>query len=334
MISDFRKKVNRKLRATARRWMVNMLHAFGITLPWVKKARGLKILIYHGVTDQNPFTCNSRFISAQAFERQLTLYKEHFHLLSFDDYKAGKIATGRLNVMLTFDDGLKNNFRHVLPLLKKHRVPAVFFVTPPKPAFLFNDLMDVLPLVGPSKITVNGTTFKKVIRYGILRYADSSGELMQSLFHARPPGERERIMDEVIRTTDQAAFSKYADFLELMSAEELRTLASTPGITIGSHSATHASLSSLSDDDLCNELDCNKAIAEATGRPCDILAFPYGEYDDRVCAFAKNAGYTHLFGTERINRPADREHVIERFTINPYISAINLVNYIALGHYE
>ena len=91
--------------------------------------------------------------------------------------------------------------------------------------------------------------------------------------------------------------------LRTMSWDVLRGLA-TGGVAIGSHTVTHAHLTRLSDQDLARELSVSKhRVEEELGRPCPMLAYPYGEQDTRVREAAKAAGYEAAFGLRE--RPGD-----------------------------
>lgn len=77
----------------------------------------------------------------------------------------------------------------------------------------------------------------------------------------------------------------------LMNEDQLRQLPEW-GITVGSHSLTHARLPELNDETLVRELGESRArLADVLGRAVDLLAYPYGLHDDRVMAFAREAGY-------------------------------------------
>jgi peptidoglycan/xylan/chitin deacetylase (PgdA/CDA1 family) len=76
-----------------------------------------------------------------------------------------------------------------------------------------------------------------------------------------------------------------------MSWDQLRELADA-GWEIGSHTRTHPHLTTIGDDALRDELEESKAtVEERLGRPCPTLAYPYGDYDERVVAAAGAAGY-------------------------------------------
>lgn len=67
------------------------------------------------------------------------------------------------------------------------------------------------------------------------------------------------------------------------------------GWEIGSHTLTHARLTTLSDAALRQELlDSRRLIADRLGR-CDLLAYPFGAWDERVAAAAAAAGYAFAF---------------------------------------
>jgi peptidoglycan/xylan/chitin deacetylase (PgdA/CDA1 family) len=86
-----------------------------------------------------------------------------------------------------------------------------------------------------------------------------------------------------------------ADELRTMDWDRLRAVAAT-GVVVGSHSVTHASLTQLSDADLAHELrDSREKIEAELAQPCRLLAYPYGDEDERVRTAARGAGYEAAF---------------------------------------
>jgi peptidoglycan/xylan/chitin deacetylase (PgdA/CDA1 family) len=83
----------------------------------------------------------------------------------------------------------------------------------------------------------------------------------------------------------------------LMTAGQVRELPSR-GITVGSHSMTHARLTELDDVALGRELvDSRARLSELVGGAVDLLAYPYGHYDERVAQTARTAGYASACST-------------------------------------
>jgi len=79
--------------------------------------------------------------------------------------------------------------------------------------------------------------------------------------------------------------------LTCMSWTDLQGLAAA-GWEIGSHSRSHPRLPWLDDETLGAELEgSRRECSERVGRPCESLAYPYGDVDERVAARAEQAGY-------------------------------------------
>jgi peptidoglycan/xylan/chitin deacetylase (PgdA/CDA1 family) len=83
----------------------------------------------------------------------------------------------------------------------------------------------------------------------------------------------------------------HASELVPMSWDELRTL-SDAGWEIGSHTVSHPHLTRLPESSLFEELRESRRHCELNlGRDCHSLAYPYGDFDDRVISAARSAGY-------------------------------------------
>src|ERR1044072_207218 len=93
------------------------------------RAKGKRILTYHGICLQEPTRFNPIFLTLKTFEKQLQIFRQYCHIVSLDDYFADQLSDNNFNICLTFDDGFANNYHYVLPLLEKYEIPATFFVT-------------------------------------------------------------------------------------------------------------------------------------------------------------------------------------------------------------
>jgi peptidoglycan/xylan/chitin deacetylase (PgdA/CDA1 family) len=83
------------------------------------------------------------------------------------------------------------------------------------------------------------------------------------------------------------------------SWEELRQLAAA-GWEIGAHGRTHPRLSTLDDATLADELQGSRTACESQlQRPCESMAYPFGDADVRVVEAAADAGYRVATGPRR-----------------------------------
>ena len=96
---------------------------------------------------------------------------------------------------------------------------------------------------------------------------------------------------------------------------------SRAGMEFGSHAVFHSNLTKLSDEALKKELEESKKILEEKiGRPCDILSYPGGNYDERVIEAVKIAGYQGAGTVYKIIEQAPKY----RFTIRRFHADDNM----------
>jgi peptidoglycan/xylan/chitin deacetylase (PgdA/CDA1 family) len=92
--------------------------------------------------------------------------------------------------------------------------------------------------------------------------------------------------------TDQWLSGQHEGELAPLSGEQIGSLLEA-GWEIGSHTRTHPHLPALSDEELRAELrESRRECGELIGRECRSIAFPYGDFDDRVLRETAAAGYS------------------------------------------
>jgi peptidoglycan/xylan/chitin deacetylase (PgdA/CDA1 family) len=88
--------------------------------------------------------------------------------------------------------------------------------------------------------------------------------------------------------------------LECMGWEELRELAEV-GWEVGSHTCSHPRLSRLGEPEIATELRRSREVCEKRmERPCESLAYPYSDFDDRAMRAAGAAGYRFAASVPRV----------------------------------
>jgi len=87
-------------------------------------------IMYHDVT-KNPFLYSQYRISVDAFEEDIKCFKENgYTFLKASELTEEYIISRPESkfVALTFDDGYESFYTEIFPLLKKHNVPATFYI--------------------------------------------------------------------------------------------------------------------------------------------------------------------------------------------------------------
>ncbi len=304
----------------------------------IHRANGLRILVYHGICETEPYKFNSRFITAKQFEEHLVLIKKLYNLVSLKDLKNNNLSNEKLNILITFDDGLKNNFTHAFPLLKKHSIPAVFFVTGlanTSLPYMFNDITDIAPLLINNDVEINDEYFFSEKIFLNHRFLNKEGVSLAERYHDASYVTRESIVRELIKVIPPAKLDENKIYFELMNEEEMEEISEYPDYEIGSHGLYHTDLSTLSDIDINNELENSvNYFAAVLDRRIEAIAFPFGSYNQKVITACENHELTLLFGTEKKFRVDSKNKIYERFTVNPFVSAINQMYYISKNNYE
>jgi peptidoglycan/xylan/chitin deacetylase (PgdA/CDA1 family) len=86
------------------------------------------------------------------------------------------------------------------------------------------------------------------------------------------------------------------DELGTMSWREIREVAARSDVEIGAHTLSHPHLRLLGDEELRCEIEgSRRQIEDELGRPCNLFAYPYGEFDRRVMLAAESAGFDAAF---------------------------------------
>jgi peptidoglycan/xylan/chitin deacetylase (PgdA/CDA1 family) len=104
---------------------------------------------------------------------------------------------------------------------------------------------------------------------------------------------------------------------EVMTTDELRSL---PGLAqLGSHTVTHPHLTRVDDARLEDELETSRRVlADLVASPVELLAFPYGDYDERTVLACRAAGYERVFGIDpRPVDPLGQDFVRGRIAVDP-----------------
>lgn len=228
-------------------------------------------------------------ISTGMLEKHLDWLGTHFEIASVNDFatKMKRRARSKPLAAVTFDDGYRDAFQNAYPLLKRKGIPAAFFV--------------VTDLVGTNTISVHDRL-----------YAVLSNVAVKDPFAATQDLLRTRRYDDVLRLIEaldpQAEIAQRSDdALKPLTWEMLAEMRDA-GMTIGSHSKTHAFLINESRERIQDEVSSSRAaLQQKLGIEAECFAYPGGCFNATVVEAVHQAGYQLAF--------TDCRHRDERFPL-------------------
>lgn len=91
----------------------------------------IPILLYHHIAEHEPQ--DPYYVSPKNFAAQMKwLFDNNYHIITLStavEYLQGKISNlPQKPVVITFDDGVRDQYTNAFPMLKKYSYPATFFV--------------------------------------------------------------------------------------------------------------------------------------------------------------------------------------------------------------
>ena len=276
-------------------------------------------------------------VSPQNFEEHLAVIREHYRPLRFLDLAQPSARRTRGGIVITFDDGYRDNLLTAKPLLERYQVPATVFITTgyvgAHREFWWDELERLVLQPGTLPEELSLVVEGRTMRWQLGRCAEYSQDAYElarrwsvldaSNSHARhrvyrelalmlrPLDERRRdVVLSQLRTIAGVASEPRGTHRPLV-AEEVRELARGPWIDVGAHSRTHPVLAALPEETQREEIACSKAsLEEMTQRPVPAFSYPYGSIGDvsaGTVAEVRKAGYSCacLTAAGRVSRVTD-----------------------------
>ncbi len=280
-------------------------------------------------------------VTPQAFASQLKLLKNEGDCIHPKELAAGyqTILNSKDNfILITFDDGLKEQYDFALPILDQLNFPAVFFAnsinyeekkvsTVHKIHLLRSILSPALLLEILSKTEMKPlSSSDKVHAQTIYRYDDAESAALKYLLNFKMSFE---VQEKMI----QAIFVKYFDEKEMvaslyMTENQIRDLAQRS--YLGSHTHHHYPIGLLERNQIHFELEHSKSFFEKwTDCPIDMVTYPYGTAEActaEVAEIAKETGYKLGFTAIRgTNTSVDHPFLLHRFDCNDVVGGKNFM---------
>ena len=225
--------------------------------------------MYHYVRPNSKNYPNFRNLDIETFSRQLDYFQDKYGFMSKIDYEQSiKIGEPKKGVVLTFDDGLKDHFKYVLPELKRRGLWGIFYV--PTAQYSTNRLLGVhrvhflkgkygsthilkQVLKSTKDYMINPNLVKQFgeSTYHFFDRDDNEIKLQRLLNYYLDYKERDKILDSLM----DELFDESELFKETYLNENEIIELHKSGNIVGPHSVNHKVLSRLSYEDQFFEIN-------------------------------------------------------------------------------
>lgn len=281
------------------------------------RTRDVRILAYHRVldiADEDRFDFDLALVSASLdqFREQMLHLRRYYRPIRMDDWldavRAGRRLPRRC-VIVTFDDGYDDNYRHAFPILRDLDMSALFFVSTGHiddgTAYAYDWLVHMILTttetrfvadeIGIDQLLPSTRQARRELAALVLGRIKWLSAAMQSALITR--------LATVWRMPRDGA---HAD-CRPMSWQQLREMRDG-GMEIGSHGVSHRMLAKLPPDEIHEEVATSRRrLDDELGPVATSMSYPVGNLDawnDTVIEEARAAGFqagcSYVSGTNRV----------------------------------
>ena len=305
----------------------------------------IPILVVHGVMDEAdhlPWKPLRPRLSQDKLDNYLKVLSKRYRFVPLMD--AVEMLQGRkpmqpYSMVLTFDDGYRNNLTHALPILRHYNTPATFmvptgFLNNPRP-FWFDRLDYAL-----QQIKIDGRELK--LGSLVMHLDCTSRKTLRESFVASICAAKEQQMSDVDFLLEMGQLSaqlegesgrrlsdiqKQDDWSEIMTWEQIEKEANDNNVSFGSHTVDHVRLGLVEDKIALDQLTISKRDIEIhTGKPCQSLCYPNGSFTDETIDLVQNSNYNcGVTSMEGLNHIGDDVMKLRRIALPVNVKTTDLL---------
>ena len=264
--------------------------------------KGLLTLNYHRIGDagQSPFDRHLWSATEEDFDRQVAFLAKDFDVIGLSDLdEVLRRKRGRF-VLLTFDDGYRDNYSTAFPILKSHDVSATFFIATgfidqPRAPW-WDEIAWMVRSSSKQSLAPNRWLSTPVIFDEPDR--DQAIGRVLSIYKGLGPEESDEYLDFVAEVLDTGRCPTSAANDRWMTWDMLREMRDQ-GMTFGGHTVNHPILANLPSEQQNWEIgECQRRLVAELRQPITAFSYPNGKrssFNDFTRAAMMQFGFRQAF---------------------------------------
>jgi peptidoglycan/xylan/chitin deacetylase (PgdA/CDA1 family) len=270
----------------------------------------IAIIIYHRVYPKRD-SWSLESLSPESFQKQIEYFCRGYEVLSLERLAQGlKQGSGlpAKGVVITFDDGYRDNYVYAYPVIKKFHVPVTIFLTTGHigsgDLFWWDKVTYAIHHTGATNLHLDKLG-NYPTRNGFDK-AQSSFLIVERLKHL--PEETKQIWIEKLLKICGATIPGNLGKELILSWEQIKEM-SSDAVSFGAHSVSHPILTNISIEQAKWEIrQSKKDVEEKLGKPVMSFSYPNGNFNSGISQFVRGSGFTSavsVLPNDLINRRDD-----------------------------
>lgn len=238
------------------------------------------ILLYHEVP-KTEVEVGMYGFNGKVFDEQIDLISKYCNLVDFKEFNQKRKVFGKVRILITFDDGFKNNFEVAVPILIKYSTKSIFFISSRHISSSHVLWFQYLKLF---EIYCRDTD--QIIKRLQIKDVSNFEEYKDYLFSLED--HPYSIYTELERLPNLTTFLtevQIDDWARGMTIEQIKLLSDHELFTVGVHTEDHPFLTKcnikIAEDQIKQNIDFIEGITQE--RP-EAIAFPSGDYNQEILA--------------------------------------------------
>ena len=281
-----------------------------------RSGRSLIILNYHRASSEN-LRLQMRYLCRHYRIMHLETALEELYAEHSEEKRA---RDRRMPLVLTFDDGYRDNYTNGFVLALELQIPFTIFLIPgyieSGDCFWWLEGRRLVKRTQVDKVTIDGQLY-------CLNQTEERDRLARTidnrLRHARSVAEREAFLTAIRKSLNVSSTFTVEEEASLpLTWAEIYKMEESGLVSFGAHTMHHPILAYLADpEEIRREaLECRNVLEERLGHPIRTFAYPIGKFEhigEEGLQAVKAAGYKWAFTTiEAINTPKSDPYLLKR----------------------
>lgn len=246
------------------------------------------------------------YVLDTVFAQHMTFVKDNFTVLSLqqllDLWQSDRWNEQARYCVITFDDGWLDNYRYAYPILKRLGIPATIFLPTDyvgSHEWFWPDQLSLLLKVVNEKNAK--TEHMKAVEAVLSRFLNGENRVFLGT-----AARQELVIDQIIEQCKHLPIERIRELIRILAEElgvslpqdrvivnwdEVREM-SQYGVSFGSHSCSHRILTTITPEDVSDELVRSRRVLLEQGVSyVPVFCYPNGNSDPQIQRQVQECGY-------------------------------------------